>query len=62
MSTEVKIPTFLVNTKALTTVGMDYGELMLEGGINIGLYGTPGRNALTLFGRFCRKGAMGLLF
>lgn len=29
--------------KMLTTVGIDYGELTLEDGIKLGLYGTPGQ-------------------
>lgn len=30
--------------KALTTVGIDYGEICLDDGTKIGLYGTPGQN------------------
>ena len=31
------------NSKMFTTVGIDYGELVLEDGTKVGLYGTPGQ-------------------
>ena len=30
--------------KLLTTVGIDYGEITLDDGVKVGLYGTPGQD------------------
>ena len=32
------------HSKTLTTVGIDYGEIKLDDGITVGLYGTPGQD------------------
>lgn len=61
VSTEVKNTDLHVNTKALTTVGMDYGELVLEGDINIGLYGTPGQERFNFIWPILSQGAMGVI-
>ena len=61
VSTEVKNTDLHANTKALTTVGMDYGELVLEGGINIGLYGTPGQERFNFIWPILSQGAMGVI-
>ena len=55
VSTEVMNTDLDTNAKLLTTVGMDYGELTVDGGASIGLYGTPGQERLSLFGPFYRK-------
>ena len=45
--------------KMQTTVGIDYGEVTLEDGTKIGLYGTPGQNRFDfMWGVIC-KGAIG---
>lgn len=45
--------------KMLTTVGIDYGEVTLEDGNKIGLYGTPGQDRFDfMWGVIC-KGAIG---
>ena len=31
------------HSKALTTVGIDYGEIKIEDDVVVGLYGTPGQ-------------------
>ncbi len=37
--------------KTQTTVGIDYGEITLDDGIKIGLYGTQDKAVLILYGR-----------
>ena len=45
--------------KMQTTVGIDYGEVSLEDGSKIGLYGTPGHDRFDfMWGMIC-KGAIG---
>lgn len=61
VSTEVKNTDFSTNTKELTTVGMDYGELMLDGGTNIGLYGTPGQERFNFIWPILSQGALGIV-
>ncbi len=47
--------------KMLTTVGIDYGEVTLEDGNKIGLYGTPGQDRFDfMWGVIC-KGAIGTI-
>lgn len=59
------IATEAVNTdteahaKLLTTVGIDYGEIHLEDGIKIGLYGTPGQDRFDFMWPLVCKGAIG---
>lgn len=47
--------------KALTTVGMDYGELALGGGDVLRIYGTPGQERYSFMWKILVKGAMGLV-
>lgn len=61
VSTEVKNTDLQANTKALTTVGMDYGELTLEGGTSIGLYGTPGQERFNFIWPIISQGALGVI-
>ena len=53
VSTEVKNTDLHINAKALTTVGMDYGEMTLEDGVSIGLYGTPGQERFNFIWPIC---------
>lgn len=48
-------------SKALTTVGMDYGELALGGGEVLRIYGTPGQERYSFMWQVLVKGAMGLV-
>ncbi len=48
-------------TKALTTVGMDYGELALEGGEVLRIYGTPGQERFSFMWKILVRGALGLV-
>jgi signal recognition particle receptor subunit beta len=47
--------------KSTTTVAMDYGELTLEGGLKLNLYGTPGQRRFDFMCHILTQGAMGLV-
>lgn len=61
VSTEVQNTDLDANAKLLTTVGMDYGELTLEGGSSIGLYGTPGQERFSFIWPILSQGALGVV-
>lgn len=61
VSTEVQNTDLDTNAKLLTTVGMDYGELTLEGGTSIGLYGTPGQERFSFIWPILSQGALGVV-
>ncbi len=61
VSTEVQNTDLDAHTKVLTTVGMDYGELTLEGGTGIGLYGTPGQERFNFIWPILSQGALGVI-
>lgn len=61
VSTEALNTDLDAHTKALTTVGMDYGELTLEGGQGIGLYGTPGQERFNFIWPILSQGALGVV-
>lgn len=47
--------------KTLTTVGLDYGELTLENGHKLRLYGTPGQSRFDFMWQILSRGALGLI-
>jgi len=47
--------------KATTTVGLDYGEVTLEGGETLRLYGTPGQKRFDFMWPVLARGALGLV-
>lgn len=47
--------------KSMTTVGMDYGEVTLEGGDKLRLYGTPGQKRFDFMWKILSTGALGLI-
>jgi signal recognition particle receptor subunit beta len=47
--------------KAMTTVGLDYGELTLENGEKLRLYGTPGQVRFDFMWKILSRGALGLV-
>jgi signal recognition particle receptor subunit beta len=47
--------------KATTTVGFDYGEIMLSDGSVLRLYGTPGQTRFAFLWRVISRGALGLV-
>lgn len=61
VSTEVRNTDLETNSKALTTVGMDYGELVIDNGITIGLYGTPGQERFNFIWPILSQGALGVI-
>lgn len=61
VSTEVMNTDLDTNAKLLTTVGMDYGELSIEGGASIGLYGTPGQERFSFIWPILSQGALGVV-
>lgn len=48
-------------SKEMTTVGLDYGELTLDGGDKLRLYGTPGQKRFDFMWKILSKGALGLI-
>lgn len=61
VSTEVQNTDLNAHTKSLTTVGMDYGELTLNDGASIGLYGTPGQERFNFIWPILAQGALGII-
>ncbi|ENU98086.1 MULTISPECIES: GTP-binding protein [Acinetobacter] len=49
------------HTKMETTVGIDYGEITLEDGTKIGLYGTPGQSRFDFIWPVICQGALGAI-
>lgn len=47
--------------KAMTTVVLDYGEVTLEGGEKLRLYGTPGQKRFDFMWKILSKGALGVI-
>ena len=60
LSTDVR-NTDLGIAKEMTTVGLDYGELTLDGGDKLRLYGTPGQKRFDFMWKILSKGALGLV-
>ena len=44
-----------------TTVGIDYGEITLDDGIKVGLYGTPGQQRFDFIWSTISQGALGTI-
>lgn len=49
------------STKALTTVGLDYGLLTLENGDRVRLFGTPGQSRFDFMWKIIARDAFGLI-
>jgi signal recognition particle receptor subunit beta len=49
------------SSKATTTVGMDYGEVRLDDGSVLRLYGTPGQERFRFMWEILAQGALGLI-
>lgn len=60
MSTDVR-NTDTGLSKEMTTVGLDYGELTLDNGDKLRLYGTPGQKRFDFMWTILSKGALGLV-
>jgi uncharacterized protein len=48
-------------SKAMTTVGLDYGELTLDNGEKLRLYGTPGQQRFDFMWKILSVGSLGLI-
>lgn len=49
------------NIKSHTTVAMDYGSIILGGGVKVHLYGTPGQKRFDFMWDILSKGGIGLV-
>ena len=47
--------------KMFTTVGIDYGEITLDDGTKVGLYGTPGQERFDFIWSTISKGSLGVI-
>lgn len=61
ISTDVENTDKESHSKLLTTVGIDYGSIMLPPDIKIALYGTPGQTRFQLVWSVVTKGALGAI-
>lgn len=60
LSTDVRNTDRLLS-KAMTTVGMDYGELTLDNEEKLRLYGTPGQQRFDFMWKILSTGALGVV-
>jgi signal recognition particle receptor subunit beta len=49
------------HSKELTTVGFDYGEIALDGGDRLRLYGMPGQDRFNFMWKVASEGALGVV-
>lgn len=49
------------HNKMFTTVGIDYGEITLDDGVKVGLYGTPGQERFDFIWSTISQGALGTI-
>ena len=61
LSTEALNTDLQSHEKMLTTVGIDYGEITLDDGVKVGLYGTPGQERFDFIWAVICKGAIGTI-
>ncbi|MGE8542395.1 GTP-binding protein [Acinetobacter sp. ANC 3813] len=61
VSTEARNTDVKSHNKQLTTIGIDYGEINLEDGTKIGLYGTPGQDRFDFMWPIVCRGALGIV-
>ncbi|MCQ4164660.1 GTP-binding protein [Tahibacter harae] len=61
ISTEVENTDFSESDKAETTVAMDYGELTLDSGDKLRLYGSPGQKRFEFMWPLLAQGALGVV-
>jgi signal recognition particle receptor subunit beta len=59
--TDVHNTDLAAHAKATTTTAMDYGEVTLEGGDKLRLYGTPGQTRFDFMWRILADGAIGVV-
>ncbi|HOB61390.1 MAG TPA: ATP/GTP-binding protein [Candidatus Competibacteraceae bacterium] len=61
VSTDVLSTDDLAKTKEKTTVAMDFGQITLDNGLKIGLYGTPGQERFRFMWEILVQGGLGLI-
>lgn len=61
VATDVLATDRLASVKEKTTVAMDFGQITLENGQKIGLYGTPGQRRFKFMWEILIKGGLGLI-
>lgn len=61
ISTEAANIDIAQHQKAETTVGMDYGETLLDNGCRLRLYGLPGQSRFEFMWKILTQGAMGVV-
>ena len=61
VSTEVANTDQATAAKQTTTVALDYGQLLLEDGTAVSLYGTPGQERFAFMWEILCRGAMGVI-
>jgi signal recognition particle receptor subunit beta len=61
ISTEVENTDFAESSKAETTVAMDYGEITLDTGDTLRLYGSPGQKRFEFMWPLLAQGALGVV-
>lgn len=61
VSTEAANTDMGLFAKATTTVGLDYGEVLLEDGSALRLYGTPGQRRFEFMWKILARGALGVI-
>ena len=61
ISTEVANSDRETHAKEFTTVGMDYGQLQLDDGTLVRLYGTPGQVRFAFMWEILSRGAIGVI-
>jgi uncharacterized protein len=61
VTTEAHNSDLAQHSKLSTTVALDYGEVQLEGGDRLRLYGTPGQGRFNFMWQILAKGALGVV-
>lgn len=61
VSTDVQNSDLQTNSKATTTTALDYGEVTLDGGDKLRLYGTPGQARFDFMWKILGVGALGVV-
>lgn len=61
ISTDVKATDEVAQDKETTTIAMDYGEMTLEDGVVMKLYGTPGQRRFKYMWEILANGALGII-
>jgi uncharacterized protein len=61
VSTDVQNSDLATSTKATTTTALDYGEVTLESGDKLRLYGTPGQSRFDFMWKILSVGALGVV-